>query len=57
MSFSRFFYMEMRQLDVQWKHAGGMSLRCVGLLHSMSRFFFGVVAFGNLLRCGTVSLI
>ena len=35
----------------------GMSLRYVGLLDSMSRFFFGVVAFGNLLRYGTVSLI
>ena len=41
---------------VQW-NMPGMSLRYVGLLDSMSRFFFGVVAFGNLLRCGTVSLI
>ena len=41
---------------VQW-NMPGMSLRYVGLLDSMSRFFFGVVAFGNLLRYGTVSLI
>ena len=57
MSFSRFFYMEMWQLDGQWKHAEGMSLRCVGLPDSIELFFFGVVAFGDLLRCGTVSLI